>query len=771
MTYDIQSYEELQEVNSDFAFCSYVDGNYFEGFLALLRSLIINNGYTDFDYVVLHDHTLSQYHVHRIKEIYPRVKAVKVDPGPYQEFVKGNKSNYLVEKAYYILEAFKLRGYRKVVCLDTDMVVLKSIRALFELPYEFAACSQYFDSDGGRKLNSGLLVLGEAVLTDSVCDRIMDVGRRGDYELEKHDQGILTTLFGDTYHRLDPIYNAVKRRFLNKPVTASVKILHFTGSIKPWEAAERGYTKIQSVWQRYNMGYSAFLRTAIASTSAAKNHAACVYYTRQFLSEYGYDRIVALKGFSAFRALTLTDEIGRWLRQDNGAEPKELARYCLYRGLCEETLGGTSYLWLSAALRLGEKAALPPIAQLLWREKKLKECRVAVNASTSLAPADRANLIMLRRLEQGEEISERWGKASDDSVGHAAFYMTKNGNAGDILLPLTVRKALETVSPIEWAPIHVHQTFDGQQVQELNRRRGLVIGGGGLFISDTARGSVSGWQWNIALEQMERLNVPVAVYAVGYNRFPGQPEFAPVFSKHVTKLVEKASFFGLRNQGSIDAVRSYLPEELRDKVTYQPCPTTVAHYLFPELFKDEVRKDYIALNIAYDRADLRFQDGYGEFLREMSALIRRLCSRIEVRYFAHTVVDEQFVFDLAREGGISLACDRLYELDEQGILRKYREPRIAIGMRGHAGMIPFGCGTPIISLITHEKLRYFLEDVDLKECGFYVNEPDLAERVAVLAERMLERNDEEVVRIQQRAARLWGITLENARRVVAAFSG
>jgi hypothetical protein len=38
-------------------------------------------------------------------------------------------------------------------------------------------------------------------------------------------------------------------------------------------------------------------------------------------------------------------------------------------------------------------------------------------------------------------------------------------------------------------------------------------------------------------------------------------------------------------------------------------------------------------------------------------------------------------------------------------------------MRGHAGMIPFGCGTPIISLVSHPKMAYFLADIERPEWG------------------------------------------------------
>lgn len=45
-------------------------------------------------------------------------------------------------------------------------------------------------------------------------------------------------------------------------------------------------------------------------------------------------------------------------------------------------------------------------------------------------------------------------------------------------------------------------------------------------------------------------------------------------------------------------------------------------------------------------------------------------------------------------------------------LKEYRQFELVIGGRGHSQMIPFGLGVPILSLDVHDKLRFFLEDID-----------------------------------------------------------
>jgi hypothetical protein len=56
-------------------------------------------------------------------------------------------------------------------------------------------------------------------------------------------------------------------------------------------------------------------------------------------------------------------------------------------------------------------------------------------------------------------------------------------------------------------------------------------------------------------------------------------------------------------------------------------------------------------------------------------------------------------------------------------------------------MIPFGLGTPVLSLVSHPKLRFFLEDIARPEWGFDVNAPGLAGAMAERTLDVLERQE------------------------------
>lgn len=751
-----------------YAFVSYVDRNYIDGFMALLSSVVLNNPDADFDFVVLHD-DLTLAEINRIKKRYHRVVFRRIDTSPYQEFKKGLASNYLVVKAYFILEAFRLVEYDTIICLDTDMVVLGPIDNLFEIGHPFAACPQFFNPDGGRNLNSGLLVISKPVLSEDTWAALCEIGRAGTYELEKHDQAILSEYFNGKYHQLPSDYNFVKRRLQKTALPSSVKVLHFTGRIKPWNDVEVGYEPIQKHWENYNLDDISFLQKLIRSAIAGRKYDLAVFAARQHVHLERLPGNSVLDVFPALRAQKLWDEALALLQASPlSSNEKDYPRYLRYLGEVHTALdetAGTGAMYLAASLHSGQRTD-KLLADAYWVAGRLEPAQLMAESCLAQNPASRGNRVLQRRIELSRTLDAQAAAARETkALGHVAFYMTRQGNAGDILLPWSVRGALESaIGPTSWAPFHVHQRVSDETVARLNDTRGVIIGGGGLFLADTGANRSSGWQWNIDTRKLAKINVPISVFAVGYNQFYGQGHLSQLFADSITLLLEKASFFGLRNSGSINEAKSYIPESLRSKVAYQPCPTTVLAKTHEKLFDVSRREEYIALNIALDRPQLRFGGRYEDFLAQIGAFIREISKEVQIRYFAHAVVDEQFLIDLAKYEGLALHAVRLYDLTEEEMVRLYQKPKLVIGMRGHAGMIPFGCRTPIISLVTHPKLRYFLEDVRMPECAIDV-EGAFADALVTQTRTMLSNHDDYVARVDAEIARLWDITRKNVTKI------
>ncbi|GAB6897907.1 polysaccharide pyruvyl transferase family protein [Kineosporia succinea] len=422
-------------------------------------------------------------------------------------------------------------------------------------------------------------------------------------------------------------------------------------------------------------------------------------------------------------------------------------------------------------------AALAKLSEVAWVRHDHTRGREYALEGLQLEPGFRGCRIQLRRNEKAEAAANSLGDTSG-MVAHAAFHADPHGNAGDLALVDSVRRGFDleyapragrglkspTTHP-RWWDVHVHQLFDEKRLAQVNAGDGLVLGGGGLFLPDTAPNGNSGWQWNVTDEMLRRIKVPLVVWGVGYNTFEGQEFDGSRFGRSLRTLVERAGFVGLRNSGSVEKVRSLLPSELADKIRWQPCPTTVISKLGGPAWEQAPDGDGsggpVLLNCAYDRSARRFGDGYGQFLASLRDWILATRERAEVRYAAHCVDDEIFVNDLRREHGLTLPVIPMYDMTVPEIHTTYRRAALVVGMRGHAGMVPFGCGTPIVSLVSHPKLAFFLADIGREEWGISVHEPDLGPRLRELTGRLLDERASVVEDIERLQQRLFDVTLEN----------
>ena len=62
------------------------------------------------------------------------------------------------------------------------------------------------------------------------------------------------------------------------------------------------------------------------------------------------------------------------------------------------------------------------------------------------------------------------------------------------------------------------------------------------------------WQLNMSNKLMSKIEKPIVVFGVGYNRFRKQKEFNSKFRTSINILNKKSILFGLRNKGSIKKV-------------------------------------------------------------------------------------------------------------------------------------------------------------------------------------------------------------------------
>ena len=300
-------------------------------------------------------------------------------------------------------------------------------------------------------------------------------------------------------------------------------------------------------------------------------------------------------------------------------------------------------------------------------------------------------------------------------------------NLGDIYLRRATREAFATAYPsADFTDVEVRRLFSESDVAGLNDHDLVVVGGGGLLLRDTFPNAVSDWQWGCSTELLERITAPLVVYAVGYNRFRGQEDFSrPLFDLHMQRLIERSAFFSLRNSGSIAAVRRYVDEGAGARITLQHCPSL----LFPRVVPDRpTGSRRVGLLLAGDRLDRRHPD-MGSFLRRTSALVGELAKHSELHIVLHQPHDAWFVEHLTDQ---PFDVIDLVGATPERAIAAYTSLDVMIGDRGHAQMIPFALGCRIISLVSHDKLGWFLDDVGLPDHGVEESDADLVEKVMAL---------------------------------------
>ena len=298
------------------------------------------------------------------------------------------------------------------------------------------------------------------------------------------------------------------------------------------------------------------------------------------------------------------------------------------------------------------------------------------------------------------------------------------GNFGDKALFPVVRDAFRVLGGTDEASGEPNFAFasaaalrrevDEAAVARINATAdAVVIGGGGLFLQDTNPNRLSGWQWKISPEVLTALEVPLIVYALGDNRFPGQPEFDDLMRSHVGQVLEQSAFFGLRNSGSMATMGALLGWQ--DRIVFQPCPTTILDHLYEPLAgrRPDPKQKTVAIQMlvhprqtaaGFDAETIheatvraaRILVGKGwrvlstPFHPDDAEVSRRLVAEVdgveEVRLFGH---------DVGFFSGVEFFASVPYVL----------------GGRGHAQMIPFGVGSIPISVDLHAKLGYFAADI------------------------------------------------------------
>lgn len=351
--------------------------------------------------------------------------------------------------------------------------------------------------------------------------------------------------------------------------------------------------------------------------------------------------------------------------------------------------------------------------------------------------------------------------------GYVSHYGAWHGNAGDVMIVYAQHRLFDRLlGPQRWVDENHKRKVMSADVARINSdAKAIVVGGGGILLPDRHRkipNTDSDWLWNISLENLRAFSKPLIGFAIGYNRMKGQDDFRPYFNKHISETVDRSVFFGMRNTSSIDKLLPYLPARLADKLTLQPCPTNLMSITEPERWaakRDPKKKSVVfVLFMGFKTLGLIEKQ---ENIRRVARLARQLAKRDwDIHIATHTIdeLDALPAFELEK---VPFKHTMLDMLSREAVVQYYRDKSLVIGMRGHGVMLPYGIGVPVMGIINHHKVRYFLEEVKLGDQTVDLEDPHMEGKVNELVLAFENDRDAFHRRIDAEKPRLWNQTLKN----------
>lgn len=155
---------------------------------------------------------------------------------------KFNHWTYTFDKLFI----FGITKYKKIVYLDSDMIVLKNIDELFDYDHMSAviADKSYPGNQKWTKLNSGLMVVEpNDFLVDKLVAMIPIVSKKKEYF---GDQDVIQEYYpnwdSNPHLCLSESYNVFHGHcdyYLKNKIINEIKVIHFVGKSKPWLCGKR----------------------------------------------------------------------------------------------------------------------------------------------------------------------------------------------------------------------------------------------------------------------------------------------------------------------------------------------------------------------------------------------------------------------------------------------------------------------------------------------------------------------------------------------------
>ena len=316
-------------------------------------------------------------------------------------------------------------------------------------------------------------------------------------------------------------------------------------------------------------------------------------------------------------------------------------------------------------------------------------------------------------------------------IWHVGGY---NRNYGDFVLLESIRENLERHSniPLSFVNVDCQSThFFDELIDQLNKKADmLLIGGGGFIMHRHEDNSLSGWQFSVKNDNIEKIKVPIVVYGIGYNKFNYDNRgFNDNMNKSLKLIQEKSNLFSVRNIGTKN-------ELIKRGLNENDIEVIPDSGMFITPFKIDSKllrtnRMLVGLNLVSDRPNYTFPPDYNEkqmiFYKELIEVCKYLIKNknaliINLDHIPSLDDEVNKIFKLALgEDNYKVLSQEVPQIYPPSLVNShylayfYKKMDLVLGMRGHSNIISFGMGTPFISIGSHNKNRFFLNEIGESE--------------------------------------------------------
>lgn len=243
--------------------CFSADSNYFKPLYVAILSLLINKNIDDFYEINIIDGGIldkDKILLEKLKDKYDfSLHFLKIDKEKFLNFSNENMQHISIATYYRYLLPELLPDYNKVIYLDCDMVVCKSLQPLFNIELEnnyFAGVIDILVKENTERLNLEKYVNAGVLLVNLKKWREIDATKYlFEYTLNNKDkivwwdQDVLNTVLQDGIMYIPEKWNLQTSSFVDRNYKKYFKqqkdiaIIHFITSDKPWLFASRQQLK------------------------------------------------------------------------------------------------------------------------------------------------------------------------------------------------------------------------------------------------------------------------------------------------------------------------------------------------------------------------------------------------------------------------------------------------------------------------------------------------------------------------------------------------